>query len=245
MKRPFQTLGVLLAMTSTSLTGFAADHGDAPAAANEPTADITDLYAWMSNDATKLNLVIGVDPDAGSSDTFSPAVAYVFSIASMSAFGQSQTGTRIACKFIDGTNIECWLLNGSTDPAIRTGNDYVVGDPSSPQGLTSAGGGLRVFAGLRDDPFFLEYNGFNAAVSAAVGEVKANHVTFDEQGCPKLTPEQQTLLVGQLQHGLNGAPPSNFFAGKNVLALVIQIDKRLVTVGGPVLGVWASTHSAS
>lgn len=244
MKRPLQTFSVLLALASKSLTAFAADHGDAPAAANEPTADITDLYAWMSNDTTKLNLVIGVDPDAGSSDTFSPAVVYVFSIASMSAFGQGQTGTRIACKFIDGTNIECWLLGGSTDATVRTGNDYVVGDPSSTEGLTSAGGGLRVFAGLRDDPFFLEYNGFNATINAAVGEVKANRVTFDAEGCPLLTPAQQTTLVDQLKHGLDGAPPSNFFAGKNVLALVIQIDKRLVTVGGPILGVWASTHAA-
>jgi hypothetical protein len=168
----------------------------------------------------------------------------VFSIASMSAFGQSQTGTRIACKFIDQTNIECWLFNGSTDPAVRTGNDYVVGNPSSPQGLTSAGGGLRVFAGLRDDPFFLEYNGFSATVNAAVSAVKGNQVVFDDEKCPLLTPPQQTALVGQLQHGLDGAPPSNFFAGKNVLALVIQIDKRLVTVGGPILGVWASTHAA-
>jgi hypothetical protein len=245
MKRPLQIFGVLLALTSTSLTGFAADHGDAPAAANEPTADITDLYAWMSNDTTKLNLVMGVDPNAGSSDTFSPAVVYVFSIASMSAFGQPQSGARIACKFIDGTNIECWLFGGSTDATVRTGNDYVVGDPSSPAGITSAGGGLRVFAGLRDDPFFLEYNGFNATVNAAVAAVKANAVTFDEEKCPLLTPPQQTALVGQLQHGLDGAAPSNFFAGQNVLALVIQIDKRLVTTGGPILGVWAATHSAS
>jgi hypothetical protein len=244
MKRPLQTLGVLLAMTSTSLTGFAADHGDAPAAANEPTADITDLYAWMSNDTTKLNLVLAVDPNAGPSDTFSPAVAYVFSIASMSAFGQPQTSSRIACKFIEGTNVECWLLNGSTDPAVRTGNDYVVGDASSTQGLVSAGGGLRVFAGLRDDPFFLEYNGFSATVNAAVGEVAAKRVTFDKEGCPLLSPAQQTTLVDQLKHGLNGAPPSNFFAGNNVLALVLQIDKRLVATSGPVLGVWASTHAA-
>ena len=34
------------------------------------------------------------------------------------------------------------------------------------------------------------------------------------------------------------------FAGANVLSLVVQVDKDLVTAGGPLLSVWASTHIA-
>ena len=228
MKRYLPSLSVLLAGSGVAFSVLAADHGDAPAAVNEPTADITDLYAWMTDDSSKLNLVL----DVGAGAAFSDAVTYVFSVSSSQGYGQPQVSTRILCKFIDGTNIECWA-----------GSQYVVGNPSSPQGIVSDGGGMRVFAGLRDDPFFLEYTGFGATTTAAVAAVAANQVTFDAQGCAQLTPEQQTGLLGLLTHGENGAPPSNTFAGQNVLALVVQIDKTLVNAGGPVLGVWASTHA--
>jgi hypothetical protein len=228
MKRYLPSLSVLLAGSGVAFSVLAADHGDAPAALNEPTADITDLYAWMTDDSSKLNLVLGV----GAGAAFSDAVTYVFSVSSSQGYGQPQQSTRVLCKFIDGTNIECWV-----------GNQYVVGNPSSPQGIVSDGGGMRVFAGLRDDPFFLEYTGFDATTKAAAAAAAAKQVAFDAQGCAQLTPAQQTSLLGLLTHGQDGAPPSNTFAGQNVLALVVQIDKTLVNAGGPVLGVWASTHA--
>jgi hypothetical protein len=227
------TLGVLLAVSSIPFTGLAADHGDAPAG-SERTADITDLYAWMTSDTSKLNLVMGVASGATASTTFSNAVTYVFHVSSMQGYGQPQQATDIICKFADSVNIECWL-----------GGEYVAGDPSSPEGITSQSGKVRVFAGLRDDPFFLEYTGFANAVTTATAAAAAGDVTFDANGCAQLSAEQQGLVVGQLTHGENGAPPSNTFAGQSVLALVLQVDKSLVTVGGPLLGVWASTHSGS
>ncbi|HKO91509.1 MAG TPA: DUF4331 family protein [Polyangiaceae bacterium] len=232
MKRYLPSLSVLLAGSGVALSVFAADHGDAPAALNEPTADITDLYAWMTDDRSKLNLVLGVNGNAGASATFSDAVTYVFSVSSSQGYREPQQSTRVLCQFIDATNIECWA-----------GNQYVVGNPSSPQGIVSPEGGLRVFAGLRDDPFFLDYTNFNATTKAAVDAVVANQVTF-EAGCAKLTPEQQSGLAGLLTQGVGGnTPPSNTFAGQNILALVVQVDKSLVNAGGPVLGVSASTHS--
>jgi hypothetical protein len=234
MKRPIRTLGVLLAATVVPALVLAADHGDSPAATSEPSADITDLYAWMSADATKLNLVMGVYNDAGPEATFSDAVAYVFSVSSSSGYSAGgQESTRVLCKFLpDGVNVECWL-----------GDEYVVGDPTNPEGILSDNGGLRVFAGRRDDPFFLEYDGFNATVDAAVEAVATQAVTADGQGCPLLTPEQGAGLRGLLTSGRNGARASNTFAGQSILALVVEVDKSLVDSGGPVLGVSASTHS--
>lgn len=234
MKRPLfsRTLSLALALTAAPFLGFAADHGDVPAAGNDPTADITDLYAWMSPDASKLNLVLDVYPNAGASASFSSAVVYAFSIASSQQYGGPQQSKKLLCKFIDATNVECWLAG-----------EYVAGNPNTAQGITSASGKLRVYAGRRDDPFFLNYTGFNDAVTTAVQAAGANAVTFDGQKCAQLTPDQQTLLVGKLQHSGNDAPPTNTFAGQAVLALVLQVDKTLVNDGGPILGVWASTHS--
>ncbi len=221
-----------LALTVAPLLAFAADHGDVPAAGTDPTADITDLYAWMSPDASKLNLVLDVYPNAGASASFSPAVVYAFSISSSQSYGDPQQSKKLLCKFIDATNIECWLAG-----------EYVAGNPSAAQGITSTSGKLRVYAGRRDDPFFLNYVGFGNTVNAAVQAAGAGMVQFDNQQCAELTQDQQTALVGLLTSGNDGAKATNTFAGQAVLSLVLQVDKSLVDDGGPILGVWASSHS--
>jgi uncharacterized protein DUF4331 len=237
MKKPLRILGVLLAL-GVPVMAPAADHLDSPTASSnqEPTADITDLYAWTSADAKKLNLVMAVEANAQEGDSFSDAVIYQFAVSSSAKYGDPQESTLVTCKFADDVNIECWV-----------GDDYVAGDPSDPEGIVSDNGGMRVFAGLRDDPFFLEYTGFNNAVTAAVDAVTAGEVEFEDakQGCPTLTDGQATALVGALQHGANGAAPSNTFAGANVLALVIELDTSLVDGNGPLLGVSAATYTAN
>jgi hypothetical protein len=235
MKRPLRFVGAVLAL-GVPIAALAADHLDAAenAANNDPAADITDLYAWMTADATKLNLVAAVSAGAGPNAVFSDAVIYQFAVSSAQTFRGPQESTLVTCKFIDATNIECWA-----------GNEYVVGDPSDPRGIASDSGRLRVFAGLRDDPFFLEFTGFSNAVDAAVGEVAADRVTFDAASCPLLSEAQGAALLGALTSGDGGAPPSNTFAGQNVLALVVQVDKSIVDGNGPVLGVSAATYSSN
>jgi hypothetical protein len=235
MKRPLRTFAAVLAL-GLPIAALAADHLDSAEAAanNEPSADITDLYAWMTADATKLNLIAAVSAGAGADAVFSDAVIYQFAVSSSPAYGSPQASTLVTCKFIDETNVECWA-----------GEEYVVGNPNNPRGIVSAGGGLRVFAGLRDDPFFLEYNGFLNTVNAAVAAVQADEVTFDAANCPLLTEEQGAALLGALTSGNDGAPASNTFAGQNVLALVVQVDKTIVNGNGPILGVSASTYSSN
>lgn len=229
MKKRLALIGLLAVAGTASTALMAADHVDSPATVAEPTADITDLYAWMSPDANKLNLVMDVFPFAGDDAAFGTAVTYVFHVNSSAGYGMAQTETQVICKFFDADQIECWA-----------GDEYVVGDPSDPAGITSEDGGLRVFAGLRNDPFFMEFEGFTETVKAVVAA--APSLTFDGEGCPDVDAATSAALVGQLQSGANGAPASDTFAGANVLALVVEVDKSLVNAGGPLLGVWASTH---
>lgn len=214
-------------------TALAADHIDSPAATGDPAADLTDLFAWMSEDAQSLNLIAAVNPFVGDTGTFSDAVQYAFHVNSSEGYGMPQSETLVLCQFYDIDRIECWVGD----------DDYVVGDPSASAGVTSASGDVRVFAGMRDDPFYFESTGFNATVSTVVSV--AGDLDFDNQGCPVVDEATSGVLVGQLQSGAEGAAASNSFAGANVLALVIQIDASLLTSGGPVLGVWASTHRAN
>jgi hypothetical protein len=232
--RHLKTVHVCLAFAALLLAAtpaLAADHIDSPAATAEPTADISDLYAWMTPEADKVNLVLNVSPFATADSVFSDAVVYAFHVNSSMGYGMDQTETLVLCKFADAATIECWA-----------GDEYVTGDPSSLDGISSESGAIKVFAGLRNDPFFMEFTGFTNAVATATGA--APGLVFDEAGCPAVDEATSAALVGLLTSGTDGAPASDTFAGSNVMSLVVQIDKSVLTAGGPLLGVWASTHAA-
>jgi len=232
--------GLAIAALSVSIPALAADHVDSPAAIAEPTADITDVYAWMTHDAEMLNVVVNVAPFAGNAAEFSTATQYAVHIGSSMAYGEESMEHTLVCQFYAADKIECWL-----------GDTYVEGNPSDAEGIMSEDGGLRVFAGLRDDPFFFELNGFKATVESVVEAVPTlvENDLIDEDGCPMLDPETGAALRAQLMNGAaaegeGGAPgASDTFAGQNVLSMVFQIDKELVNSGGDLLSVWTSTHA--
>jgi len=211
---------------------FAADHIDSPAAVNTPSADITDFYSWMTADASHLNMVLNVTPFATADSMWSDATVYAMHVSSMGEYGGAETKTQVLCRFYkaDGTGIECWA-----------DDEYVAGDPSDPAGLASDSGKLKVFAGLRNDPFFFELVGFGNAVAAVIDA--APNLTFDADMCPVLDDATSATLIGLLTSGKDGAPASDTLAGANVLSLVVQLDKTTVNAGGDFLATWAATHA--
>ena len=220
------TLAALLC-TSAAL---AADHQDGAAVLTDPSTDINDVFAWTSTDGTRLNLVMDVFPAATSAAKFSNVAQYVFHTTSSSAYGMPAAASEdILCTFDTSQIISCW-----------GGGEYVHGDASSTAGIASSDGKLRVFAGLRDDPFFFNLDGFKATAGAV--HSAAGSLTFDAAGCPALDATTSTALVTQLRSAPGGGPPTDHFKGLNTLAIVVQIDKSLVTKGGSTVGVWASTN---
>ncbi len=146
------TLGVGAALSGAAIWSVkAADHADSPAAANEPAADIDDVYAWMSSDATDLNLAMTIGRNVPSTFQLSDRVQYVFHITSRSAFGMTAGPEfNIICETAGTDRIQCWA-----------GNDhYVSGNASSTQGIETDDARFRVFAGVRQDPFFFNLAGF-------------------------------------------------------------------------------------
>ncbi len=128
----------------------AADHRDSPLATGDPTADINDIYAFMN--PTNPNEVILVDtvvPFATYNSRFSDAVEYRFNLDNGAAGGE----IRITCTFtMQGTRINC---TGPGGLAAVGGIERIV-----------QGTGMRVWAGLRDDPFFFDLPAFNATRTA-------------------------------------------------------------------------------
>ena len=219
-----------LAAALVTVRALAADHQDGAAVLTDPATDINDVFAWTSPDGTKVNLVMDVFPAATTAARFSNVAQYVFHTTSSSAYGMAAAASEdILCTFDTSQVISCW-----------GGGEYIHGDASNTAGITSTSGKLRVFAGLRDDPFFFNLDGFKATASAVHGA--AGSLTFDAAGCPALDAQTSNALVTQLMSAPGGGAPSDHFKGLNTLAIVIQIDKSLVTKGGSTVGVWASTN---
>ncbi len=216
-----------LVLISVVSIGAAADHGDV----TTPAADIGGVYAWME-DPTRLVLAMTIHPDAAADATFSDAVLYAFHVDSYTEYSGEAQHALVVCQFYDPQGIECWL-----------GDEYLVGDPSDPEGVSSASGGLRVFAGLRDDPCFFELDGLGDALGAM--RAVAPDVDADAFGCPDVG-DLDATFIGLMQGVANDdGQPQDSFAGQNVLALVVELDVSLVDAGGPLLGVWASTNEPS
>lgn len=153
-------IGLSAAGASALLTGdrsVSADHLDPPSRTDfrvdpttDPAADIADIYAWTT--ATHLNLVytFAGPNDSSSAGLYDPNVRYRIHISNggrtdddeftiMAQFGRGTGGTGI--KF-DG-------LPGVTGSLI-----------TPVERITEAPNGVRVYAGLRVDPFFFDVLGF-------------------------------------------------------------------------------------
>ena len=133
------------------LTGAlqASDHADSTAAANDSIADLLDLYAFVDpfcqaqggvgceEGPDGLTLALTLHPGATGTTRFSSEVDYHFYIENDS--GQD---LQIDCSFSAEQVVSCAGLNGLSVQA--------------PVGEIGVNGDIRVFAGLRDDPFFVD-----------------------------------------------------------------------------------------
>ena len=177
--------------------GFAqaADHNEAPLVRQDPTADINDIYAFVNpNDPDETILVITVFPDAPGGARFSDAVKYNFFLSQASTPEMA-----ISCNFIDeGEEILC---AGPNDLFAR-------GDV----GTIVSGDGMRVWSGIRDDPFFFD--------GAAFAQTAA------------------TLTPSFTDPGTNTFGTFNTLA----IVIGVQSSRLMGEVADPVFKVWASSE---
>lgn len=205
-------------------SGHASDHLDSPSMIADPRADIGDLYAWTSADGRQLDLVMTIV-----GHTFSDKHDYVFHIDSGRRFGKTTATTTIACRLATATEMECRAGYG----------DYARGDASLPDGQEAWHSRFRVFAGLRDDPFFNNVKGTRAAYQVAIDALHRG-TPSDAAGCPQLDADTSRTLLDRWRH-TDGGPAQNFLAGWTPASLVVSIDLDVVAKGGPLLAVWATT----
>lgn len=137
------------AMTATSVG--AADHLDAPAVQEDGRTDINDIYAFQSpKNENRTVLIMTVNPGAGaiSGTTFDPKADYTFHVDD------------------DGDAISDREVEFDFSRATRWGQWYVVRIDGRVRawgvvGKSSRQWGVKTTAGVFDDPFFFDLDGFN------------------------------------------------------------------------------------
>jgi hypothetical protein len=234
----------------------AADHADAPTVKTNPMADIADVYAWNTTDASKVNLAMTISPFDDGTRHFGPSVQYVFHVTSHAGFGIPGMESKIICTFVDDTHGTCWLVG--PDGAVK---DYVTGDLSGSSGRANASGTFRVFAGRRSDPFFFNLGGIVSAVGYALqniclGTSCPGNAHVDAAGClDQVTKTQGNAIQNLISTKPNSDLPQtpcddsvdiDCFVGFDVEAIVVQVaNEELLQGTDKDLSVWASTHTGS
>jgi hypothetical protein len=203
----------------------ASDHLDTPTVVADPSADIGDLFAWTSASPRRLNLAMTIV-----GHRFSDQLHYVFHVDSGPRFGATAATTTILCRFDRAGTAECWAGDA----------DYVHGDASAPAGLDGRHHRFRVFAGLRDDPFFNNVKGTRQALDLAAAALHTG-APRDLAGCPAFDAPTSQAIFDRWAHS-DGGPAINTLAGWTSAALVVTVDLDLVSTGGPLLAVWAGTY---
>jgi hypothetical protein len=205
-------------------SAFASDHLDTRTVVADPRSDIGDIYAWTSYDGRRLNLIMTMV-----GHTFSPDLEYAFHVDSGERFGKTTATTSIVCRVPAANAVDCTV----------GGVDSARGDATAVSGLEARNKRFRVFAGMRDDPFFNNVKGARDAYQVAARALR-NGAIVDGAGCPQLDAPTSRTLLDKWRH-TDGGPATDFLKGWTPASLVVAIDLNVVDKGGKLLAVWAST----
>jgi hypothetical protein len=142
------------------------DHVDGPRSIGDPAADITDLFAFTSpENPARIVLAMDVFPSAGEDAMFSNIIDYAIAVRHMTVAGVGNNAKfqpaddEIRFSFRFET-----LKHDAAGKAIQRGVCKLPGGRELPltvndeTGASTPEGDVRVFAGLRSDPFYLAWD---------------------------------------------------------------------------------------
>lgn len=148
------------------------DHFSGPAVMDDPAADITDFYAFPSPERPgNLVLIMNAFPMATEQAFFSDVVTYRFRLRplfrSAGKFLHGPAERTFEVRFRDVPSVTAVQKGAVITPDGREA-DFVVGEPLELDGM-------RVFAGLVSDPFFMD-------VEATIRTDLSGKLSFSEKG---------------------------------------------------------------
>ena len=221
-------LGATLAVVSSS---SASDHQDTPEVELSPRMDVNDVYAFPGASADRIVLAMTtsspITPAQSSGAAFDPNLLYQLKI--------DNTGDGVEDKVIQitfsgsGANQQV-IVRGPVAPAQTGTMNTLVSGGASVAGATNSNlgsaTGMQVFAGIRDDPFFLDLEQFfrivpdRKPVSGPLSQLP------DQATASSFRPAGQAM---------------DYLRGINTLAIVLEMPAAMLTDGGAKkIGVWGT-----
>lgn len=199
----------------------AADHIDAPLVRQDASKDITDIYVFRSP-SNSANLVLAMSMFTPVGDPDSPTL-----------FDPESQGEYAIFIDTNGDQVEEHIIRVTFSEASASGQSYtmrgvpgagiITGDVSMGASASiNTTDGVTAFAGLRDDPFFFDFEAFGAFLAAPC-------VPTAGLRCP------------------GTGDPVNFFLGLNVSSIVVELPvtslSNINSASEGTIGVWAKTFS--
>ena len=196
---------VILAVGLAPLGAEAADHLDSPTVSSMGAADLTDVYAFSTGNQDSSVLIANVNPGAGalpnSTIYFGSGVQYNITVDTNGDAHPDVTYTlRFAAPSSGKQGVKIW----------RNGKIWGAGTTGTTIGL---GAGAKLWAGLRDDPFFFDLDAFKGNILGATN--------------------------GRM---LCDAGKVDFFKGLNVSSIVLLVPNSDIGGTGKTVGVSANTR---
>jgi len=226
-------LGVIAGALAVSGLVVASDHQDTPEVELHPRLDINDVYAFPGSSTDRLVLAVTTSspltPAASTGAVFEPGQLYQIKIDNngdavedlvlqfvFEGTGASQTVSLIGPAVPSSTGTRNRILDQS--PTLTGPINTVLGSAS----------GIQLFAGLREDPFFIDLEQFFKII-------------------PDRAPVEGPLSkIGPKPEASSFRDPGvDFLAGINALAIVVELPESMLLPAGagadPKIGVWATT----
>jgi hypothetical protein len=192
--------------------------------------DINDVYAFPGATDDRIVLAMTTSspltPSASATAAFDPNLLYQLKIDND---GDAVEDLVLQFTFVGTGSSQRVELRGPAQPA-RTGIMNVVLDQApSMTGATNVvhgtSSGVQLFAGLRDDPFYIDLEQFFRIVP-------------DRK--PATGPLSQLPATPTATSFRNATQAVDFLRGLNGLAIVVELPKSALLGGGDKLGVWAT-----
>jgi hypothetical protein len=222
-------VGGALAGSATLL--MSSDHQDTPLVEFNPRMDLTDVYAFPGSAPGRIVLVMNTSgfltPGQTPTAAFDPNILYQFKVDNdgdaiedkviQVSFSGKDINQKVivhgpAAPLVTGPNMNA--VNNSA-PELRGNFDQAFGSAS----------GIQVFAGPRDDSFFLD-------LEAAFCILPDRRPASGPLSGPCALPSAGFRPAGQAV---------NYVAGFNVLSIVVELPSSLIENGAPGrLGIWGT-----
>ena len=227
-------IAALAAVASIGLSrvGRASDHQDTPEVELSPRMDINDVYAFPGATPDRIVLVLDtsspITPGQAATASFDPNLLYQFKIDNT---GDAKEDRVIQVTFSGTGAAQQVTVRGPVRAERDRRREHAPHQPapSSPARFNATFGsatGVQVFAGLRDDPFFIDLEQFFRIVPDRKPATGSLSQLPDAPSASAFRPAGQAV---------------DFLRGLNTLAVVLELPVSQLTAGGnPKIGVWGT-----